>query len=171
MNADALLILLPTMDTPAFLTLAGQMLGYSPSRAADSAGLKNQQHLLACLAAFRNKTVAPTVRASKDVYDLLHYACLFAADDIDMTPLLEVLCGMPFAITDTKLREVQAAIASGSLRNWKTAVMRGCRQDQPTFIRHVYGNIYTQFCNIGLSEAFPIKSRKSLPDQTFSLEE
>jgi hypothetical protein len=171
MNADALLLLLPTMNTPSFLTLANEMLGYSPARAADSAGLKNQQHLLACLAAFRNQKLPATVKAAKDVYDLLNYGCLFASDDIDMAVILEVLCGMPFALTETKLRGVQAAIAVGSLRDWRTAIVRGCRQDQPEFVRRVYDKLYTQFCNAGLTDVFAVKSRRTLPDNTFTLEE
>ena len=171
MDASALLLLAPTMNTPAFLSLANEMLGYSPARAADSAGLKNQQHLLACLSAFRNKNAAANVKASKDVYDLMHYGCLFASDELDMPYLLETLGGMAFIVVETKIRGVQSAIASGSLRAWKVAVMRGCRQDQPQFVRKVFGKIYTQFCTIGLSDAFPVKNKKSLPDQTFSLEE
>jgi hypothetical protein len=147
------------------------MLGYSPARAADSAGLKNQQHLIACLAAFRDKHAVPSIKASKDIYDLLHYGCLFAANDIDMLPVLEVLGGMPIAVTDTKIRGVQAAIASGSLREWRTAALRGCRLEQPEFIRRVYDSIYMQFCSVGLTEAFAVKNKKVLSDQTFTLEE
>lgn len=171
MTADALLLLVPMMNTPAFLTLATEMLGYSPARAADSAGLKNQSHLLACLAAFRDKKAPANVKASRDVYNLLHYGCLFASDDIDMPAILEVLDGMSFALTDTKVRGVQAAIATGSLRMWKTAVIRGCRADQPEFIRRVYDKIYTQFCNLGLSDVFLVKNKKTLSDQTFTLED
>lgn len=171
MSANALLLLMPTMNLPAFLTLATDMLGYSPARAADSAGLKNQQHLIVCLAAFRDKHATPNIKASKDIYALLHYGCLFAADDIDLLPILEVLDGMPIAVTDTKIRGVQAAIVAGSLREWRTAILRGCRIEQPEFIRRVYDSIYTQFCNIGLAEAFAIKTKKTLTDQTFTLEE
>lgn len=171
MEATALLLLVPTMNTPAFLSLSNEMLGYSPGRAADAVGLKNQQHLLACLASFRNKTAGTTVKAAKDMFDLVSYGCLFAADEIDMAYLLETLGGMPFAVVETRVRGVQSAIASGTLREWKTAVMRGCRQDQPQYVRRTFGKIYTQFCTIGLAEAFPVKNKKSLPDQTFSLEE
>lgn len=159
------------MNTPTFLTLATEMLGYSPARAADSAGLKNQAHMLSCLAAFRDKNVPANVKASRDVYNLLHYGCLFAADEVDMPAILEVLDGMSFALTDTKLRGVQAVIATGSLREWKTAVIRGCRVEQPEFIRRVYDKIYTQFCALGLTDVFLVKHKRMLSDQTFTLED
>jgi len=171
LNADALLLLIPSMNTPAFLTLANEMLGYSPSRAADAAGLKNQQHLIACLAGFRDKKAVVNVKSNREVYCLLHYGCLFASEDIDMPVLLEVLGGMPFALTTTKLRGIQSVIATGSLLAWRIAVIRGCRPEQPKFVRRVYGKIYTQFCNLGLAEAFFIKHKKLLSDDTFTLED
>ena len=171
MKANALLLLTPSMNIPAFLTLANDMLGYSPARAADANGLKGQQYMLACLSAFRDKNKPANVKSATDVYNLLQYGCLFAAEDLDIAILLEVLDGMPFALTDTKVRGIQAAIATGSLRQWKTAILRGCRVSQPEFVRQVFDNLYVQFCSAGLSEVFSIKHRKELPDQTFTLEE
>jgi len=170
MTADALLFLIPSMNTSTFLTLANDMLGYSPARAADLAELKNQQHLLSCLASFRDKNSLANVKSADDVYDLVYYGCLFASEDEDMSAILEILNGMPFALTSTRIRGIQAAIATGSLRKWKTAIMRGCRADQPKLIRKVYDHLYMQFCAIGLTEAFSIKHKRALPDQTFTLE-
>ncbi len=146
MSADAILMLVPAINSPAFLTLANDMLGYSPARAADSAGLKNQPHLLSCLSSFRDKQTPASVKSSKEVYDLMHYGCLIASDEIDMPFILEVLGGMPFALTETKIRGILATIAVGSLTDWKIAILRGCRQTQPEIVRRVYGRIYMQFC-------------------------
>jgi len=170
MHAEALILLVPSMNTASFLTLANEMLGYSPARTADAAGVRDQTHLLACLSAFRNQSTVPSVKAARDIYDLVSYASLFVADERDMPTILETLGGMPFALTNTKVRGIQTAIASGTLRDWKIAILRGCRADQPDYVRQVFDKIYMQFCDLGLSDAFAIKTRKMLSDKTFTLE-
>ncbi len=168
---DVLLISKPQFDVSTILALSNEMLGYSPARAADAANLKDQPHLLACLAAFRDKQAPATIRGCRDVYDLLHYGFLIAADDTEMPLILEVLGGMPFALTETRVRGIQALIVVGTLHRWRYAVLRGCRQDQPEAIRFCFDKVFVQFQNIGLSDAFGKLTKKQMPDRTFYLED
>ena len=168
---DVILISKPNFDMPAFLSLASEMLGRSLSRNADAANLKDQPHLLACLAAFRDPQAGVSIKSCRDVYDLLHYGCLIASDEQDMSLILEILGGMPFALVETKMRSVQAAIIVGTFHRWKYAVLRGCRQDQPDSVRVCFDKIYLQFQNLGLSDAFGRLTKRTLPDRTFYLED
>lgn len=168
MNPVAIIITKPDLDKNIFLPLCREMLGYSPARKADGANLKEIPHLMTILAGFRNENVPPGVRGATDVYDLLHFCCLFASDERDMIPILEITSGMPFALAETVVRGIQAIIVSGSLRQWRRAILRGCRADQTTQTRCAFDSLYTAFGNLGLTELFGA-SKKQAPDHTFLL--
>lgn len=168
MIPNAILISKPQFDIPTILSLSNEMLGRSPARIADSANLTGLPHLLACLASFRDKDAKPTIRGGKDAFDLLHFGFIIVADEPEMIQILEILGGMPFAVTETRLRGVQTAIVVDTLHRWREAVLRGCRQDQSETIRYCFDKIFIQFQNIGLADVFGTK--KSLPDRTFFIE-
>jgi hypothetical protein len=88
-----------------------------------------------------------------------------------MPQILEVLNGMPFALTETKVRGVQALLAVGTFHHWRFSVLRGCRQDQPEFIRVCFDKVYMQFQGLGLADAFGKLTKKTLRDKTFYLED
>ena len=169
MTPSAAIIQIPQLDSPLFLSLCVDMLGYTPARAADAAGLEGVTHLLACYASFRHQDAIPSVRASFDIYELLSFGCLFVADDWDIRDLLEI-ANLPFALTDTRVRGIQAAIVSGNLRQWRAAILRGCRADQPVMLRACYDKLYLCFSDIGLADVFG-RGRKDLGDGTFLLED
>ena len=167
---DVLLISQPCFDMPQLLAITSRMLGYSPAHAADAAGLTGAQHLLSCLAAFRDKDAKAGVKVAKDVHNLLHYGFLIASDDYEMPLILEILNGMPFAYTSTRVRGVQAIITVGTFNYWRLAILRGCRQDQPEPIKQCFGKMFTQFQSIGLADAFGKLTKKYMKDNTFYLE-
>jgi len=170
MNPSAAIIIQPHLSQNIFLAACQNMLGFSPARVADAAGLSGVPHLLAVLSAFRDKNAVPCVKESKDVADLLHFCCLIAAEDYDMLPILEVTSGMPFAFTDTLARGAQTAIIGGTLKQWRDAVLRGCRDDQSTSIRACFDRLYLDFCQLGLTDLFG-RVKKQTIDRTFYLEE
>lgn len=169
MNPSAVIIQTPQLDPPVFLSLCADMLGYTPARAADAAGLTGVLHLLACYTAFRDQHAKPTVKAGFDIYELLSFGTLFVADDRDMGDLLEI-AGLPFILTETRIRGIQSAIVSGNLRQWRVAILRGCQANQSTLIRACYDKLYLAFADLGLADAFGHR-RKDLGDGTFLLED
>jgi hypothetical protein len=168
MNPVAMIVVKPALDQLAFLPLCREMLGYSPARRADGANLKEIPHLMTMLAGFRSEKVAPGVRGATDIYDLLHFGCLIAADERDMLPILEITSGMPFALTETVARGVLAVIVTGSLRQWRRAILRGCRAETTTQTRCAFGHLYTAFSALGLADLFGA-SKRVAPDHTFLL--
>jgi hypothetical protein len=161
MNPSAILILQPQLDQKVFLTLCTEILGQSPARKADTQGLKGIPHLISTLSEFNGNP-------ESDAYDLISFGCLIAADDRDMPAILEVLSGMPFALTETVVRGVQAIIVNGSLRQWIFSVEKGCRKDQTTQVRACYDRVYNSFCQNGLGQIF-MSTKHDLPDHTFYL--
>jgi hypothetical protein len=167
-NPSIAIVMQPDFKQNLFLAACQKMLGRSPARAADAANLSGIPHLMATLSAFRNKDANPTVKQSKDVIDLLHFGCLIAAEDYDILSILEIV-GMPFIFTDTLARGIQTAIISGTLRQWQTAIMRGCQDNQSTQIRACFDKLYLDFCQLGLTDLFG-GVKKPSPDRTFYLE-
>ncbi len=163
MTPSAILIIQPQLNQGVFLTLCTDMLGQSPARKADAAGLKGIPHLISTLAEFNENP-------ESDVYDLLHFGCLIASDERDMPAILEAASGMSFALTDTVLRGAQAIIVTGTLRQWMRAVTKGCRKDQTTAVRFCYDKVYMNFCHLGLAQIFT-GVKRDLPDHTFYLTE
>lgn len=158
----------PNYQLPTFLSLCLKMLGYSPAKKADAAGLKDQSHLLSTLAAFKDESVIPGVKNAHIIYDIVPYSCLLVAYEQDMLFLLECLPGMPFTVVDTTARGVQAAIVTGTLQQWRSTVNRWCKAEQNKDIREAFNKVYQAFQQIGLAEVFA-QTRKDLHDNTFAL--
>jgi hypothetical protein len=167
---DVAIVSQPQYDLPTFLAVTTEMLGYSPARTADASALKGLSHLLSCLACFRDKDTPGHIKACRDVYNLLHFGILIAADEREMPQILEVVGGMPFALTATRIRGIQAILVNGTFHQWRLAVLRGCRQDQPEDVRICFDKVFLQFQNLGLADAFGKTTKKQLPDRTFYLE-
>lgn len=170
MTPSAAIITAPHLNQNIFLPVCQNMLGYSPARAADAANLTGVPHLMSILAAFKNKNTPATIKAARDIYDLIHFNCLIAADDYDMISILEVLSGMPFVATETLVRGVQAVVVGGTLHEWRDAIYRGCRLDQTTQVRACFDKLYLQFVQLGLTDIFG-RTKHQAADQTFYLEE
>lgn len=168
MILNACVIQVPNYQFPVFLPLCMKMLGYTPSKKADAAGLKDQSHLLSSLAAFKDQDASPGVKNAHLIYDIVPYSCLIVAYEQDMPFIVEGLSGMTFVIVNTTAHDVQAAIVTGTLQQWRMSVARWCRTDQDKDMRAAFDKIYVAFQQIGLADAFG-KGKKDLGDETFIL--
>ncbi len=163
MNPKAILILQPQFNQGIFLTLCKEMLSVSPAHLADAEGLRGHPLLISILKEFSEKP-------ESDVYNLLQFGCLIASDERDTPLILEVVSGMQFALTETIVRGVQAIIICGTLQQWISAVIKGCRKEQATSIRYCFDTIYNCFCQQGLGKVFN-STKHDLVDHTFYLTE
>jgi len=168
MDPTAIIIQQSELDTSTFLAACIEMLGYSPASAAEDQGHRGIEHSLGCLSAFREQWAKPGVEAASAMYDLMSISCLVIADERDMVDLLEV-AAMPFAFTETQRRGVQVAFVSGTLRQWRTAILRGCKQEAERHVRACFDTIYLQFRSVGLAPMLN-RSQRNLNDNTFLLE-
>lgn len=168
MEPTAIIIQQSELDTQTFLAACIEVLGYSPAIPADEQGYKGIEHTLSCLSAFRYRDAKPGVEAASEVYELMSLSCLIIADERDMPDLLEV-AAMPHGLTETQVRGVQVALVSGTLRQWRTAILRGCKQGVERHIRVCYDTIYLQFRSVGLAPMFN-RSQRNMNDNTFLLE-
>ena len=169
MNADAILITTPAVDFTMLIGLSEQMLGYSPARAADASRrpLSDTERFLSCLAAFKDAK-AP-VGLSPYLLSHVLFSVLIAADERDLLDILGYCSGMSFVTTDTITRGVQAAIVSGTLGQWRDAVLSGCGPAVEGGVRALFNRIQMRFDGARLN-VWSDCIRPPSNDKTFLLE-
>jgi len=162
------LVQFSNVNVPKLLALGRQTLDRNLAESADSAGHDPPLHHMLCIAALKS----PGARTSVDVKpytNLFHAGFMIIADERDMSEILE-LAGMPSILTETVERDMAQVFISGSLSQWRDAVMRGCQLEVSREARHTFNLIYTQFKTIGLAGIFSVKSKPHARDQTFTLD-
>jgi len=173
MRPGVALILTPKLDLSQFLPLSRELLGYSPAKVADGITIPLQElaHQLVCVATFKDEQAKPSVKMATLHFDLFHAGFLIAADERDMVEILEIT-GMPFTLTLTLARGIDAAIISGSLTQWRAAVRVACDPETSLSVgaRHAFNSIYKILCKHGLKDLFDDLQVTEQQDHTFLLE-
>jgi hypothetical protein len=148
MIADAVLITQPSVDFRKFLGVAQEALGYSLASQSDS--VRRDQHdaerFLSCLAAMHDPKAPAGL--SPDLLNHVSFSVLIAADERDMFRILEV-AGMQFTQADTVRRGTKLAVVSGTLAQWRDAVVVGTRDE--AVVQAVFCKIMAQFESVNLN--------------------
>lgn len=143
MAAYAVLITQPTVDFATLMAVSHKALGYSIAAASDAN--RNKQHtaerFLSCLAALRDR--AAQAGLSPNLLHHVSFSVLIAADDLDTLDILQCASGMPFVTTETLTRGVQLTVVSGTLAQWRDAVVSGTRRGGA--VQELYCQIMGQF--------------------------
>jgi hypothetical protein len=167
MNPDCVLIQTPSIDFRTFIGLSHEVLGRSPAASSDACRreLSDAERFLSCLAAMRDER-AP-VGLSPHLLKHVSFSAFIGADERDMLEILQ-LAGMPFVVVDTIVRGVQAAVVTGTLDQWRDAVVSGCAKGIPTPVRHCFNKLHGLFTAAGLNVWQDYSPRRD-PDQTYLL--
>jgi hypothetical protein len=168
MNPSAILVSQPSIDFRTFLGLSHQALGRSPAASSDGCrrDLSDAERFLSCLAAMRDER-AP-VGLSPHLLRHVSFSAFIAADERDMLEILQYCAGLPFVAVETIVRGVQAAVVTGTLAQWKDAVISGCSKGVPSPVRHCFNKLHGLFTAAGLN-VWRDYTLRSTPDQTFLL--
>jgi hypothetical protein len=152
MQALVLLIQQPSIDFAKLLATSHDMFGYSISAASDASHkrLSDSERFLSCLSAMKNQN-AP-VGLPPHLLSHVSFSILIATDDRDLMDILECCSSMTFTTADTVVRGVQAAVVTGTLLQWKTAVLSGCHEITEPSVRFLFNKILAQFeaANLGV---------------------
>jgi hypothetical protein len=151
MFPTAVLIQQPAIDFTTFLGASTQALGYSPSSQADASHrqLHDAEKFMSCLAAMKDQN-AP-VGVSPHLLTHVSFSVLIMSDERDMQDILELCSGMPFVITDTVARSIQAAVVTGTLAQWRDAVLSGCQTHVEVTVRGLFNHILSLFESVNLN--------------------
>jgi hypothetical protein len=145
MQALAILIQQPAIDFAKFLSVSHEMLGYSPSAASDASHkqLNDTERFLSCLASMKDQNAPVTL--PPHLLTHVSFSVLVATNERDMLDVLECCSSMAFTAADTLARGVQAAVISGTLSQWKTAVLSGCECSTEASVRFLFNKILAIF--------------------------
>ena len=156
------------VDLETLLPLGRQAFDRNLAVEADRQGHDPPLHHMLCIANMKNPQ-ARTAEDARPYANLFHAGFIVACNDRDAAEVLEV-AGMPSVMVETVERGYLALFISGSIAQWREAVLRGCQPEVSRGTREVYNGIYTKFKSLGLAPLFNVKSRPSRRDQTFLLE-
>lgn len=171
MPATVVFIQEPGYDFNLLLSACHDGLGYSPAAKIDQSRIKHSdvERFLNCLASIRDADAPAGVTPN-----LLHFAsytALLAAEERDLTDILEASSGMSFVTADTKHRGICLGIVHGSLAQWRDAVVSGCSASAMPNVREHYGKVMALFHARNLGWVWKDYTAKQMPDKTFLLED
>lgn len=166
---SAALAMVSQLDTNMLLPLMRQATGRSIAAAADKAGFDPPLHHLACLACMKEPEIKLTAAAVKPYLNLFHAGFIIAEDERDMAEILEV-SSMPAIMIDTVERGLRCAFVSGTMSQWRDALLRGGVSSVGSPTRRLYNDIYREFSRVGLSPAMDLTVSQERPDRTFLIE-
>jgi hypothetical protein len=169
MIPNAVLIQQPSVDFTTFLGVATQVLGYSPSEQVDAnqRQLHEAEKFMSCLAAM--KDASAKVGLSPHLLAHVSFSVLITADERDMQDILEYCSGMPFVIADTVARSVQVSVVTGTLAQWRSAVISGCQPTVEPTVRMLFNRIVSLFESVNLNVWMDCERKSEGP--TFLLED
>lgn len=159
------------IDFPAFLIAANKGLNKSLTRGLDSQGkdTKSIAAYLVMLAEMRQDNVDPN-KVLQDAGQLLKHAYYVFQVIVDHETMFDLLELNTLAVHNAEcINSVYLSVVSGTLEDWRTAIINGC-SDQATFnIRLLFDKILLMFEKEGLSKLWVNYSKRKLPDDTFRL--
>jgi hypothetical protein len=133
MQSLTLLIQQPSIDFAKLLATSHEMFGYSISASSDASHkrLSDSEKFLSCLASMKDQN-AP-VGLSPHLLTHVSFSVLIATNERDLMDVLE-------------------CCFTGTLAQWKTAVMSGCHETTEPSVRYLFNQILAQFeaANLGV---------------------
>ena len=168
MQPDAVLIQVPSVDFRTFIGLSHKVMGRSPAAAADASRreLCDAEKFLSCLASLRDAKAG--VGLPPHLLSHVSFSAFIGADERDMLEILQLCSGLPFVVVETVVRGVQAAVVTGTLSQWRDAIVSGCSRSIESSVRHCFNKLYGLFTAAGLNVWGDFQTRQA-PDQTFLL--
>ncbi|MEN6365653.1 MAG: hypothetical protein ABFC88_02430 [Thermoguttaceae bacterium] len=165
MAVEAVLITTPAIDFTKFLSLTYEAMGYSIASTADSSGLKmvDTAKFLYCLAALKNES-AEIITANLLCH--LSFSILVIAEERDLLEILEMTSGMSFVRAETTAVNVDIAVITGTLLQWKDAVVSGTSEATAPTVRTCYSKILLLFDRVGLTSVWQGYDRTTAPDRS-----
>jgi hypothetical protein len=164
MPVEAVLITAPAIDFSTLLGLTHQALGYNIAGVADSSHRKmvDAEKFLSCLAAFKQQYGEITPNLLSHV----SFSVLVIAEERDLLDILERTSGMSFVRAETTAPDVNVAVLTGTLAQWRDAVASGAQEVTPPTVRTCYSKILLLFDRAGLTSVWSNFERRTAPDHS-----
>ena len=154
MVPQSTLINAPSVDFGTLINAADQVLGRSVCAGVDSTAkkLSDAERFLSLLAAL--KDIHSPVGLPPNLLTHVSFSVLTIASELDMLDILEACSGMPFTQTETTMRGTVLAVISGTLQQWRDAVVSGSQEHQQPNVRLGFNQIQNVFVGAGLGSCW-----------------
>ena len=164
MPVEAVLITTPAIDFNTLLGLTHEALGYSVASAADSSHRKmvDAEKFLSCLAGF----IEEDGEITPNLLSHVSFSILVIADEHDLFDIVNRTSGMSCVRAETKIPNVNVAVLTGTLSQWRDAVASGTDQATPPTVRTCYSKILLLFDRAGLTSVWSNFERNMAPDRS-----
>lgn len=166
-------VILSNVNWTKYLDTAQELLGHNPARGVDASTSKLSvfAKFTASLAEFKLKTelnAKQTLRTPGPWLDHTFYGFLIYTSS---TTILGIAESTDLAILSAQGgKGERAAIVSGTLKQWREAVIVCCNATATERVRRLFNQIKGMFDQVGLADIWFEFSLKGLPDKTFFLE-
>ena len=164
MPVEAVLITTPAIDFTTLLGLTHHALGYNIASNADASHRKlvDAEKFLSCLAALKEEDgeITPNLLAH------VSFSVLVIAEERDLLDILERTSGMSFVRAETTAPNVNVAVITGTLAQWRDAVVSGTDEATPPTVRTCYSKILLLFDRAGLTSVWSKFDRSTAPDRS-----
>ena len=150
---EAHLVTTPAVNFYGFLSASVKALGYSPASAADATGrqLSDPEKFLSCLTALRDREARVEPTPNPKFLPHVSFGVFVVAEEQDMRDMLECCSGMSFVTADTLETRVLAAVITGTLAQWRDAVVTGLVREAAPSVRVGFRKIYNLFFGMNLN--------------------
>jgi hypothetical protein len=170
MVPQSVLIQQPVISMDTLMGACSQMFDHNVAEAVDRdhRKLADAEKFLSVLEAMRQPG-AP-VGLPPDLMGHVTFSVLTVATTWDMLGFFAVCSGLQQVVADTKERDIVVAVTTGTLGQWRDAVVFGCSEYQNPVIRESFNQLHSVFVSNGLTSVWrDFDQRTSTDQQTFLL--
>lgn len=168
MTPRSIFIAQPAVAFDSLLMACSETLDYNVTNGIDSTEkkLSDSERFLSILAAIRD----PEAPAGLPPNLLTHvsFSVLTISSDVDMMDVLEACSGMAFTYAETKFQGVLVAVITGTMQQWRDAIVTGTKHQQAT-IRIGFNQMHDLFVQVGLGSIWNDYEQKPQDDGTYTL--
>lgn len=158
----------PAVSFTELLQALDEILGHKVTHGVDNTSkiLSDSERFLSILSSIKDAE-AP-VGLSFNLLTHVSFSVLTVASDVDMMDVLECCSGMPFTSAETKIRGMLVAIITGTMQQWRDAVVVGTKHKEP-LLREGFNNIHNLFVQSGLGQVWNDFEQQTCDDGTYIL--
>jgi len=158
-----------SLDTRTLLPLVEKVTGRNISSFADSKNFNPPLHHLQCLASFKGEETINIQRNVSLYCNMMNAIVLIVCDNRDTAEILE-LASMDSISSKTINRDFDCLLLSGSLVEWRSALLRGCSKSTTETVKKIFNLIYCQFVSHSLGEVLGVSTIPQRGSDIFLLE-
>lgn len=128
--------------------------------------LSDTERFLSILAAMRD--VEAKAGLTPNLLTHVSFSVLTISSEADMMDILEACSTMGFTYAETKMRGCLVAVITGTIQQWRDAIVTGTQHSQAT-IRGGFNQMHDLFVQVGLYQIWSDFEQKAQDDGSYTL--